>query len=190
MRKTVIIVLGHEDVQLARANAFKKSPTDSARKLDQELAALAGSRYLMGGTGTYRVLSRGLTPGQDIPGANVTFVGLPVKKRDEIWQLKVEILKEDRRKGWVYIPVAISPVQNSGTKENPLYRAFALVIGYKEEEEHISGSLRFAALDTAAPFPLRWRRNGDEGNEEVQWPIGSGGGPGAARSGSAKDHRK
>ena len=159
MREPIRIVIQPDDVVYAKEKAGDKQP------VFKELAALAGSIYLFGGKASY-MLSRFEGRVYDVKRCNVKFIANEVAKKEDIWNQVLSVRAAERRKGFVYIGMAVSPIVNM--------KAVVLVCGYYHDVTSIESdrkkdlSIPFPTL--TAPLPL-FHQGVTDGRQDIDWPI-------------------
>ncbi len=157
-REGVRIVLGDSEVRVAKSHAENGN-------VIPELAAIAGSIYFWAGLSNYQFSRQMFGKRYDFPGANVSFFGVEVKTKGEIWEQVLKIKEADRRRGWIYFAVAVSPIQTRGER----VAAATLICGYVVDALDKAGDLEVPFLATTAPLPILFQGVTDDGTR-VGWP--------------------
>lgn len=153
MREPIRIILQPDDVAFVRERVGRDT-------LVRELAALAGSLYLFGGRASY-MLSRFEGKREDTKWANLKFIGSEVAKKEEVWEQELLVKAMDRRKGYVYLAIAVSPVIKG--------KAAALICGYtRETDENMKNDFRVPYRVLIPAMPI-FHQGVTDAKESIEW---------------------
>ncbi len=164
MRDCPRVVLPAELVSYARGFADKKEPTSLIR----ELASLAGSIFFWGGQCNYYVGRAMFKSIYDFGGMNVRHFGAQFTNLSDIETGEIKIPGSERREGWIYILVALSPVMNEGTEKE---KVAALIYGYFVDRNvpEVPKELPIQFMQTTALPPFAHKGVTSE-RQKIFWP--------------------
>ena len=164
MRDCPRVVLTAELVRYARKFVEKNPSTTFSR----ELACLAGSLFLFGGRGNYYIGREMFKSLYDFGGMNVRHFGIQVDSLKEIESAEFKVPGTERREGWIYVVVALSPVLNEGTDKE---KVAALIYGYMVDKNvpEQAGELQVSFMTTTALPPFAHRGVTNE-RAKIYWP--------------------
>lgn len=167
MRECPRIVLSGGLVRYAR-NFVDKSRSTT---LTRELASLAGSLFFFGGRSNYYIGRAMFSSVYDFGGMNVRHFGVQIEYLGDVEKATVKVPGSERREGWIYVAVALSPVVNEGTENE---KAVALIYGYVVEKDLKDNpkELTINFMQTTALPPFAHKGVTNE-RAKIFWPSSS-----------------
>ncbi len=165
MRDCPRVVLPADLVRYARGFA----DTSKSTTLTRELACLAGSLFFWGGRGNYYIGREMFRSIYDFGGMNVRHFGVQVESLGDVEEAEFNVPGSERREGWIYILVALSPIMNEGTENE---KAVALIYGYvvdRNVPERNTNDLKISFMQTTALPPFAHKGVTNE-RTKTFWP--------------------